>query len=90
MLPKGGVSAVLGSITDPGHGPGNGLPVLSGDVWARVGVDGPERVYLHMVAEGARIALRELAAMIGAKGKGLVRDRRSRFGGMLTSCSGIR
>ena len=30
----------------------NGMPAPRGDVWARVGMDGPEGVYLHMVAEG--------------------------------------
>jgi DNA-binding MarR family transcriptional regulator len=44
-------------------------------------------VYLHMVAEGARIALRELARMVEIEGKG--RDlearhgRRSRLGDVL-------
>lgn len=69
------------------NGPVNGLPVLRSDVRARVGADGPEAVYLHMVAEGARIALGELGRMgeIEGKGRGVAasHDRRSRLGDML-------
>jgi HTH DNA binding domain len=65
----------------------NGLPALRGDVRARLNVDGPDAVYLHMVAEGARIALRELARIIelDRQGRGLVaaRDRRSKLGAVL-------
>ena len=52
-------------------------------------MDGLEGVYLHMVAEGALIALRELTAMteIEGKGRGIVvrLDRRSRIGDVLNA-----
>jgi hypothetical protein len=68
-----------------GQGSVNGLTALRGDVRARVGAEGPEGVCLHMVAGGARTALRELASMTATaeKGRGLVHDRRSRLGEVL-------
>jgi DNA-binding transcriptional ArsR family regulator len=87
VLPKSVFPPFWAAYPTLGHGPVNWLPVLRSDVRAHVGGEGPEAVYLHMVAEGARIALRELARMveIEGKGRGLAarHDRRSQLGDAL-------